>query len=143
MHACLHVCVCAYLCACFFFFCVLCCLPAIEQQAAHTTETRLVLCEAISKVARLCGPLLPHYRRVFLNSLLAACRDNDALVRSAALSCLADVVGLLRFSLGTCLQEVCITFLTLTGLCNCIFFPPPAWYPSTRVVHPDVHVYAT
>ncbi|XP_065194161.1 uncharacterized protein LOC135825355 [Sycon ciliatum] len=84
-----------------------------KQANARSADTRLVLCEAISKVARLCGALLPHYRQFFLNSLLAGSKDDDGFVRAAALSCLSDVVGLLRFSLESCLYEVTSCFCSV------------------------------
>lgn len=63
--------------------------------------------EALVKATRNCGELVPRYRQHLLSALLTGVKDPEPLVRASSVSNLGDVCQLLRFSLGSVVNEVC------------------------------------
>ena len=63
-----------------------------------SVEVRLKLGEALVRVCRECGDLLPHYSDQLLAAILSNARDPHPLVRASALSSLAQVCQLLGHS---------------------------------------------
>ena len=61
-----------------------------------SVELQLKLGEALVRVTRECGELLPHYN--LLAAVLSNARDPHPLVRASALSNLADICQLLGHS---------------------------------------------
>ncbi|XP_064640492.1 transport and Golgi organization protein 6 homolog [Lineus longissimus] len=72
----------------------------------RAVELRMKLAEVLMKVSRSLGDLIPKYREVLVNAFLAGSKDPDHLIRASSLSNLGQVCQLLRFSLGSILQEV-------------------------------------
>ena len=69
-------------------------------------ELRLKLGEALVRVSRECGELLPHYSDQLLAAVLSNARDPHPLVRASALSNLADICRLLGHSFHKYHHEV-------------------------------------
>ncbi|KAK3858629.1 hypothetical protein Pcinc_035187 [Petrolisthes cinctipes] len=69
-------------------------------------EDRAKLAEVLVRATRRLGPLLPHYRDLFVNSLLNGMRAQERMVRAASLSALGEVCKLLKFSLGPIIHEI-------------------------------------
>lgn len=69
-------------------------------------EVRLKVGEALLKVVRLIGPLVPQYKNVLLNALLRGTRDDDPYVRASCLHNLGELCGLLRYSIDSVAHEV-------------------------------------
>ena len=70
------------------------------------SEVRLKVGEALLKVVRLIGPLVPQYKGPLLHAFLRGTKDEDAFVRVSALQNLGELCGLLRYSLGSIVHEV-------------------------------------
>ncbi|CAH1779818.1 unnamed protein product [Owenia fusiformis] len=71
-----------------------------------TMETRIKLGEALVKSTRSLGELIPMYRDLLINTFLNGAKNGDSFVRASSLSNLGEVCKLLRFSLGSCIQEI-------------------------------------
>lgn len=72
--------------------------------------------EALVKATRNCGELVPRYSQHLLSALLTGVKDPEPLVRASSVSNLGDVCQLLRFSLGSVVNEVCNLPLKRCGL---------------------------
>lgn len=72
--------------------------------------------EALVKATRNCGELVPRYSQHLLSALLTGVKDPEPLVRASSVSNLGDVCQLLRFSLGSVVNEVCNLPLKRYGL---------------------------
>lgn len=72
--------------------------------------------EALVKATRNCGELVPRYSQHLLAALLTGVKDPEPLVRASSVSNLGDVCQLLRFSLGSVVNEVCNLPLKRYGL---------------------------
>lgn len=70
------------------------------------SEVRMKLGEALVKVGRLCGDMLPHYLDQIAASLFSNINDPDPLIRTSSLSNLADLCVGVKFSLGRIQNEV-------------------------------------
>ena len=70
-------------------------------------DVRLKLGEALVRVSRECGELLPYYSDPLLAAVLSNARDPHPLVRASALSNLADICHLLGHSFHRYHHEVC------------------------------------
>ena len=69
-------------------------------------DFRLKLGEALVRVCRECGEMLPHYSDILLAAVLCNVRDPHPLIRASALSNLAEVSKLLGHSFGNVQHEV-------------------------------------
>ena len=78
----------------------------VDKPLSRSAEQRMKLGEALVKVARNCGEMLPHYSDTILAAILSSVNDPDPLIRTSSLSNLAEVCGLLRFSFGSVQNEV-------------------------------------
>ena len=63
-----------------------------------SVNLQLKIGEALVRVTRECGELLPHYSDSLLAAVLSNARDPHPLVRASALSNLADICQLLGHS---------------------------------------------
>ncbi|XP_063951543.1 transport and Golgi organization protein 6 homolog [Lytechinus pictus] len=74
-------------------------------------EKTLKMGEALVRATRELGELVPHYRGLLLNTIMAATRHSDAHIRASSLAHLGEVCGLLKYSLGAVIHEVlnCVT----------------------------------
>lgn len=52
------------------------------------------------------GDLAPKYRDLLLSAFLMGARDTDPLVRASSVSNLGEICSVLRFNLGSIIQEV-------------------------------------
>lgn len=75
-------------------------------QPQHSVEVRMKLGEALVKVARACGELLPRYLEEILASIFSNVKDPDPFIRASSLSNLADVCACVKFSFGQIQNEV-------------------------------------
>ena len=80
--------------------------PGGKLHRHRPPEIRLKVGEALLKVVRLIGPLVPKYKRTLLHSFLRGTRDEDPFVRTSCLQNLGELCGLLRYSLGAVIHEV-------------------------------------
>ena len=62
--------------------------------------------EALMKSIRACGPILPRYSQIILSSLLAGVKDDDSYIRTSSLSNIGEACKLLRFAVGSIINEV-------------------------------------
>jgi len=69
-------------------------------------EKRMKIGEALMKSIRACGPVLPRYSQTILSSLLAGVKDDDSYIRASSLSNIGEVCKLLRFSVGSIINEL-------------------------------------
>ena len=91
-------------------------------------ETRLKVGETLMKVAKRCGEVLPHHLGLFLPRLLAAVRDPEAGIRASALSSLATMVELLRYSVHSFIEELLSCVATVLA-------SDPATEPQRGAIH--------
>ncbi|KAG8231899.1 hypothetical protein J437_LFUL011368 [Ladona fulva] len=69
-------------------------------------NVRLKVGEALLKVTRTLGEMVPKYSTLLLNAFLGGVRDGDGLVRASSLSNLGEVCKLLSFRIGSIITEV-------------------------------------
>jgi hypothetical protein len=83
---------------------------------ALRVEHRLKFGEALIKVAKQCGEMLPTHRHLFIPAILTAVRDPNEVIRTSSLVNLGTLCELLRFSLYGVLHEVlgCLTAVLQT-----------------------------
>eukprot|EP00057_Strongylocentrotus_purpuratus_P005157 XP_003730334.2 PREDICTED: transport and Golgi organization protein 6 homolog [Strongylocentrotus purpuratus] len=72
-------------------------------------EKTLKMGEALVRATRQLGELVPHFRDLLLNTIMAGTRHPDGHIRASCLAHLGEVCGLLRYSLGTVVHEVRFT----------------------------------
>lgn len=53
------------------------------------------------------GEMAVVHKTVLLNTMLCACRDDDPLIRTSALSNLAEITLVLHYKIGNIIYEVC------------------------------------
>ncbi len=70
-------------------------------------QVRMKLGEALVRVTKDCGDLLPYHSGTILAAVLVNARDPDPLMRASSLSNLAEVCPLMRFSFAQVENEVC------------------------------------
>ena len=80
--------------------------PAATDRVQRPSEVRLKVGEALLKVVRLIGPLVPQYKGALLHAFLRGTKDEDPFVRVSALQNLGELCGMLRYSLGSIIHEV-------------------------------------
>ena len=84
-------------------------IPVVAREFGETqraTELRLKTGEALMKIARDCGQMLPKYVPLFLPTLFQTTKDPDPTMRASALSNLATTCELLRFAVSLFVQEL-------------------------------------
>lgn len=54
------------------------------------------------------GEMAVVHKALLLNTMLCACRDDDPLIRTSALSNLAEIALVLNYKIGTIIYEVCL-----------------------------------
>jgi len=69
-------------------------------------ECRMKIGEVLVKIIQKLGEIAPAYRVPLTNLYFRVLRDDDPLIRTSALSNLAELCHLLKFSLGSVLTEV-------------------------------------
>lgn len=80
--------------------------PSPGNRLQRPSEVRLKVGEALLKVVRLIGPLVPQYKDALLHAFLRGTKDEDPFVRVSALQNLGELSALLRYSLGSVIYEV-------------------------------------
>jgi hypothetical protein len=70
------------------------------------TECRMKIGEVLVRIVQKLGQIAPVYRVPLTNLFFRVLRDDDPLIRASALSNLAELCHLLKFSLGVVLTEV-------------------------------------
>ncbi|XP_060856530.1 uncharacterized protein LOC132934258 isoform X2 [Metopolophium dirhodum] len=76
-------------------------------------ETRLKIGEVLMKTVKSLNETIPLYKNRLLNTFMAGVRDNDHFVRASSLSNLADICRILRFNLGSIIEEIvkCVDYV--------------------------------
>ena len=74
--------------------------------SGYSVEVRMKLGEALVRVARRCGDLLPHYLDQITAAIFTNVKDSDPLIRASSLSNLADVCAGVPFSFTRIRNEV-------------------------------------
>jgi len=64
------------------------------------------LCEVITRSCHLCGEILPVYKDLVMTALACGVKDVDELIRASAMSGIGDLCYLLRYSVGSLIEEV-------------------------------------
>jgi len=77
-------------------------------------EVRMKIGEALVKVARGCGELLPHYLDEISSALFYNMRDPDPLIKASSLSCLAELSAGVKFSFNKIQTEASYKILSNT-----------------------------
>ena len=70
------------------------------------TDSKLKMGETLTRTVRNFGELVPCYGNRLLDAFLSGCKDSNKMVRSSALSNLAETCRLLDFSLGNHIHEI-------------------------------------
>ena len=81
-------------------------LHLASQREEKSLEWRVKLGEALVRAARECGELLPKYSQTLLAAVLSNTKHTDPLIRSSALSNLADICSNLKWSFTPIKNEV-------------------------------------
>ena len=81
-------------------------LHLASQREEKSLEWRVKLGEALVRAARECGELLPKYSQTLLAAVLSNAKHTDPLIRSSALSNLADICSNLKWSFTPIENEV-------------------------------------
>ncbi|XP_049867683.1 transport and Golgi organization protein 6 [Pectinophora gossypiella] len=71
-----------------------------------TAEMRMKIGDVIVKVTKRLGEMAAAYKTILLNTMLCGCRDEDPLIRTSALSNLAEIALVLHYKIGTIIYEV-------------------------------------
>ena len=69
-------------------------------------EKRMKIGEALMKSIKACGPILPRYVQIIMSSLLTGVKDDDGDIRASSLSNIGEACKLLRFAVGSMINEV-------------------------------------
>lgn len=77
-----------------------------EMSTERSLQWRIKLGEALVQAARDCGDMLPHYSQSLLSAVLSNVQSSDSLLRASALSNLADICCLLKWSFLAIENEV-------------------------------------
>lgn len=81
-------------------------LTAAYRNADSPVETRLKIGESLLRITKMLNELLPHYFTLLFPTMLLTCRDKNELMRTSALSVLAEGVCNHAFAFSTFLEEV-------------------------------------
>uniref|UniRef100_A0A1B6LQH4 RNA polymerase II assembly factor Rtp1 C-terminal domain-containing protein n=1 Tax=Graphocephala atropunctata TaxID=36148 RepID=A0A1B6LQH4_9HEMI len=82
---------------------------SLTEQFSRSTlaaETRLKVGEALIRVTKFLGELVPVYKTELINAFLCGTRDEDFLVRASSLSNLGELCRVLGFRVGLIVAEV-------------------------------------
>ncbi|CAB3250246.1 unnamed protein product [Arctia plantaginis] len=69
-------------------------------------ELRMKIGDIIVKVTKRLGEMAAVHKTILLNTMLCACRDEDPLIRTSALSNLAEISLVLHYKIGSIIYEV-------------------------------------
>ncbi|XP_053613265.1 transport and Golgi organization protein 6 homolog [Plodia interpunctella] len=69
-------------------------------------ELRMKIGDIIVKVTKRLGDMAIVHKTILLNTMLCGCRDADPLIRTSALSNLAEIALVLHYRIGTIIYEV-------------------------------------
>eukprot|EP00049_Salpingoeca_infusionum_P013421 m.250772 g.250772 ORF g.250772 m.250772 type:complete len:1233 (-) comp15443_c0_seq3:1104-4802(-) len=94
------------------------CIPILVKQMSKKQsklQLRLEVAESLVLVVRRCGEVAPRYAPLILPKVFLGCTEDDELVRTGFLSTLAELCGLLGYSLQHHVQEVlnCVSSIAL------------------------------
>ncbi|XP_063838572.1 transport and Golgi organization protein 6 [Ostrinia nubilalis] len=79
---------------------------ATKTDQNKIAELRMKIGDIIVKVTRRLGELAIVHKTILLNTVLCACRDEDPLIRTSALSNLAEICLVLHYKIGSIIYEV-------------------------------------
>ncbi|KAG7311365.1 hypothetical protein JYU34_002404 [Plutella xylostella] len=80
--------------------------PDSEDSLNKVAELRMKVGDIVVKVTKRLGEMAVVHKALLLNTMLCACRDDDPLVRTSALSNLAEIALVLNYKIGTIIYEV-------------------------------------
>ena len=94
-------------------------LPILIKQLnsnGRSAADRAKIAEALVRVTRRLGDVLPHHRNLLLNGILSGANEKDDLIRTACVSNLGEICKYLKFSIGPVLYEI---FTLLDNFIKC------------------------
>ncbi|XP_026727035.1 transport and Golgi organization protein 6 homolog [Trichoplusia ni] len=77
-----------------------------KESQNRAAELRMKIGDIIVKVTRKLGEMAIVHKTILLNTMLCGCRDEDHLIRTSALSNLAEIALILNYKIGTIIYEV-------------------------------------
>ncbi|XP_075992484.1 transport and golgi organization 6 [Anticarsia gemmatalis] len=77
-----------------------------KESQNRTAELKMKIGDVVVKVTRKLGEMASVHKATLLNTMLCACRDEDPLIRTSALSNLAEIALVLHYKMGTIIYEV-------------------------------------
>ena len=83
-------------------------LSSSRHLSEHNLQWRIKIGEALMKVVQDMGEMLPHFSNELMSSVLTNVQSSEPLLRVSALSNLADICSLMKFSFAAVQNEVSI-----------------------------------
>ncbi|XP_032529892.2 transport and Golgi organization protein 6 [Danaus plexippus] len=77
-----------------------------NESENQNAELRMKIGDVIVKVTRRLGEMAVVHKTILLNTMLCACKDDDPLIRTSALSNLAEIALVLNYKIGSILYEL-------------------------------------
>lgn len=77
-----------------------------EESQNKVAELRMKIGDIIVKVTKRLGEMAVLHKTILLNTMLCGCRDEDPLIRTSALSNLAEIALVLHYKIGTIIYEL-------------------------------------
>ncbi|CAG9566732.1 unnamed protein product [Danaus chrysippus] len=77
-----------------------------KESENQSAELRMKIGDVIVKVTRRLGEMAVVHKTILLNTMLCACKDDDPLIRTSALSNLAEIALVLNYKIGSILYEI-------------------------------------
>ncbi|XP_045762216.1 transport and Golgi organization protein 6 [Maniola jurtina] len=84
-----------------------------KENRNRAAELRMKIGDVIVKVTKRLGEMAVLHKNVLLNTVLCACRDDDPLIRTSALSNLAEIALVLNYKMGSIIYEVLLCIWTI------------------------------
>ncbi|XP_028041997.1 transport and Golgi organization protein 6 [Bombyx mandarina] len=83
-------------------------------------ELRMKIGDVIVQVTKRLGDMAIVHKTVLLNTMLCGCRDDDPLIRTSAISNLAEIARVLHYKMGTIIYEVLLCIWNIIGTDNAV-----------------------
>ncbi|XP_013201218.2 transport and Golgi organization protein 6 [Amyelois transitella] len=77
-----------------------------KENQNKIAELKMKIGDIIVKVTKRLGEMAIVHKTILLNTMLCGCRDEDPLIRTSALSNLAEIALVLHYKIGTIIYEV-------------------------------------
>ncbi|XP_034826313.1 transport and Golgi organization protein 6 homolog [Maniola hyperantus] len=87
--------------------------PESKENRNRAAELRVKIGDVIVKVTKRLGEMAVLHKSILLNTILCACRDDDPLIRTSALSNLAEIALVLNYKMGSIIYEVLLCIWTI------------------------------